>query len=162
MTDLVENAESSAKPKTSRFTCFTLNNYKQEHIDKLAKLVSDGEARYIVFQEEIGANGTPHLQGYVEFGGAVGWNRLNTLVGCKAHLEKRQSTGKLGRRILQETRFSQTWNRTLRVRNNKRWSRCAKRSTCRTKATRRWRQHAQNRTTQLHVVGKPQQSIREL
>lgn len=48
----------------SRRWIFTLNNYlgliTEEDRLKL-------DARYIVFQEEVGASGTPHLQGYIEF-----------------------------------------------------------------------------------------------
>lgn len=49
-----------------RAWCFTLNNYNQadeEHIQTTVKSVS----RYILYGREIGADGTPHLQGYVYF-----------------------------------------------------------------------------------------------
>jgi len=39
--------------------CFTLNNYNEEDIPKLLA----AQVTYITFQKEIGANGTPHLQG---------------------------------------------------------------------------------------------------
>jgi len=43
---------------------FTLNNYEQEDLAVLSSISSIN--RYI-FQQEVGENGTPHLQGYVEF-----------------------------------------------------------------------------------------------
>lgn len=39
--------------------CFTLNNYKEEDIEKLLK----SDVKYITFQKEVGDSGTPHLQG---------------------------------------------------------------------------------------------------
>ena len=53
---------------TSKFRgwCFTLNNYNkgdEEHIQAYIKTL----ARYIIYGREIGADGTPHLQGYVYF-----------------------------------------------------------------------------------------------
>ena len=54
-----------------RHWCFTFNNYTTqdiktilEHLDHLDQTYS---AKYI-FQEEKGENGTPHLQGYIDFG----------------------------------------------------------------------------------------------
>lgn len=44
---------------------FTLNNYTEDDIEKIQETMKDiGE---YVFETEIGENGTPHLQGYIEF-----------------------------------------------------------------------------------------------
>ena len=43
---------------------FTLNNYSKDDLGLLSSISSIN--RY-VFQQEVGENGTPHLQGYVEF-----------------------------------------------------------------------------------------------
>lgn len=45
---------------------FTLNNYKNEHLDELKALFKNS-SKYYIFGFEIGENGTAHLQGYVEF-----------------------------------------------------------------------------------------------
>ena len=50
--------------KKYRSWCFTLNNYVEKDIEELLKFMS-GE-KY-VFQEEVGENGTRHLQGVVTF-----------------------------------------------------------------------------------------------
>lgn len=42
---------------------FTTNNYTEQQVDDLVSL----DHVYIVFGEEIGESGTPHLQGYVRF-----------------------------------------------------------------------------------------------
>lgn len=46
----------------SAYWCFTLNNYAQSQIDHLEQVFRH-ECKWYVFQEETGAEGTPHLQG---------------------------------------------------------------------------------------------------
>lgn len=73
--------------KASRAWCFTLNNWTEEEYEALKKYKCD----YIVIGKEIGAEGTPHLQGYIEFSGG---KRFSTLKKAfpKVHWEPRKST----------------------------------------------------------------------
>lgn len=79
-TQNLANSASSAKRSgnnkqisASKHWCFTYNNYKKEDILKIVQTSREYIVRY-VFQEEIGEagekednEGTPHLQGYIEF-----------------------------------------------------------------------------------------------
>lgn len=49
----------------SRNFQFTLNNYTQEHEDKLKKMFDDKKLLCVQYGREVGESGTPHLQGYV-------------------------------------------------------------------------------------------------
>lgn len=50
----------------SKHWCFTINNYDKADIDNIISISSSIVPKYI-FQEEIGDEGTPHLQGYLSF-----------------------------------------------------------------------------------------------
>lgn len=51
----------------SKHWVFTLNNYTNNDIDELLGHVSNGSIKRYIWQSEMGAEGTPHLQGYIEF-----------------------------------------------------------------------------------------------
>lgn len=48
-----------------RYWCFTLNNWKLETLETMETYFKKGDIKYII-GEEVGENGTPHLQGYIE------------------------------------------------------------------------------------------------
>lgn len=62
--------------------CFTLNNYTQDDIDRIAENASFFE--YLVYGREVGESGTPHLQGFVSFPSRVRLNYCVEKVG-QAH-----------------------------------------------------------------------------
>lgn len=70
--------------------CFTLNNYSQEEEDHIWQL----DVKYLVFGHEEGENGTPHLQGYVEFNKKIRMAQAKKLLGDRVHVEKRLGTAK--------------------------------------------------------------------
>lgn len=65
--------------------CFTLNNYNSSDIDDIILIGSDGSNKY-VFQEEIGEEGTIHLQGLIQFGTKV--RPINMFKNKTIHWEK--------------------------------------------------------------------------
>lgn len=67
---------------------FTINN----HSDVEREACQNLECSYIVVGEEVGASGTPHLQGYVEFANAKTMSAVKKLLGGRAHLEPRKGT----------------------------------------------------------------------
>lgn len=63
--------------------CFTLNNYEY-----LLDLTEIGDLTYCIYQEEVGASGTPHLQGYMQFSVRKRLVQLKELPGLEgAHWE---------------------------------------------------------------------------
>lgn len=69
---------------------FTLNNWTQEEHDLLCSVANDESkrVRYLVFGKEVGEQGTPHLQGYVEFEAAVRFTTVKNRLGLqRAHVE---------------------------------------------------------------------------
>lgn len=62
----------------ARHWAWTLNHYTQEDLDHLMHLdITTSTIRYMIFQQETGESGTPHLQGYTQF------TRAHRLTGVK-------------------------------------------------------------------------------
>lgn len=62
--------------------CFTLNNYTPADLDRLSILPPDVE--YLIYGKEIGATGTPHLQGTVSFQSRKRLQQVIAIIG-QAH-----------------------------------------------------------------------------
>jgi len=76
---------------------FTLNNFNEEEIVLLRNSASLPCTRYLVFQQEVGEEGTPHIQGYISLNNRQRLNQLKKLVGNRAHLEVARGTANQNR-----------------------------------------------------------------
>lgn len=68
--------------------CFTINNYTSEDKLNLDQAVANGQAKYLVYQEERGENGTDHVQGYIQLTKRQRLSGVKRIVGERAHCEK--------------------------------------------------------------------------
>ncbi|QMW68915.1 replication-associated protein [Crucivirus-438] len=73
-------------PKRTANWAFTLNNPGKGEIDFLSGLVPK-TAKYLVFGEEVGKEGTPHLQGQVIFTNVRVMSSVKSLLGPRVHIE---------------------------------------------------------------------------
>lgn len=78
---------SQKQEHPARNWIFTLNNYTPQDYHQL----STTECTYLIIGKEVGQNGTPHLQGYIQFKKKL---RLTALkkINQKAHWEKARGT----------------------------------------------------------------------
>ncbi len=67
---------------------FTINNYVDDDAEKLDFIFSQGHANYLVYGFEVGEEGTPHIQGYVQFKKRLRFNQVKQMVGGRAHLDE--------------------------------------------------------------------------
>ncbi len=77
----------SARDAAAKDWCFTVNNPRSKDWKKLWRF----PYHYIVFQVELGAEGTPHFQGFVQFQDKLRLSALKKLHDT-AHWEKRRGT----------------------------------------------------------------------
>lgn len=68
---------------------FTINNW--DHVD--VKNIEELGAKYVIWGEEVGESGTPHLQGYAEMKSPTRFKTLKNKLP-RAHIEKRKGTAK--------------------------------------------------------------------
>lgn len=74
--------QTSNSNSRSRAWVWTLNNYTQEQVTLLTGLA--GQAKYMVFGKEVGASGTPHLQGFTYLNFAKSFTAFKSWLGCNA------------------------------------------------------------------------------
>lgn len=76
--------------KKIRGMCFTHNHWEEGDIEKIISAM-EIYAKYIVIGKEKGTEGTPHLQGYIQFKAPKRWkaatNIMETALGRRPHCE---------------------------------------------------------------------------
>jgi hypothetical protein len=83
---------SSLGGSSMRRACFTLNGYNNTDIEHIIKTCTERNYLYC-FGEEIGDNGNPHLQGYIEFKNPKKFQTLKNFLP-RAHWEKAKGNRK--------------------------------------------------------------------
>ncbi|APA62647.1 putative replication protein [uncultured virus] len=78
----------------TKYWCFTLNNYTDLDEVTLKAQVLIGEFSYVVYGLEVGAQGTKHLQGYLEVPKRCRLTALKKILGANYHFEARRGTQK--------------------------------------------------------------------
>nr|QKV51315.1 putative replication associated protein [Crucivirus sp.] len=73
----------------TRNWCFTLNNWTPEEYGIVEDL--NVKASYLIIGKEVGSNGTPHLQGYIEYPNAVRGSAIRKIIE-RIHWEVRKGT----------------------------------------------------------------------
>lgn len=74
-----------------RSWCFTLNNWTQDELDTIIHNFQTS-AKYYCIGREVGASGTPHLQGYVYFESGHTLSAVKKKTSNRIHLEKAKGT----------------------------------------------------------------------
>ena len=73
---------ASARSIAAKWWSFTLNNYTQQDLDRLS--TPNDAIEYIIYGKEVGASGTPHLQGTVCFHERLRRRQVTNIIG-QAH-----------------------------------------------------------------------------
>lgn len=83
---------TAVNDRRSRKWVFTLNNYTDTDVTSLSEVFESKNWEY-VFGEETGSNGTPHLQGYIEYKNPIAFKTLKKIIP-RSHLEIAKGTRK--------------------------------------------------------------------
>lgn len=76
----------------SKHYAFTVNNWTNDDKESLLSAFNAGGIDYLVYGEETGASGTPHLQGHVSFSEVTRGPKVNKLLGVQCHLSMAKDT----------------------------------------------------------------------
>lgn len=83
----------TSESKRYRNVCFTINNPTEQDRELLEQAFEDGIITYMIQGEEVGKEGTPHIQGYLELKNQLRMSSLKKFMP-RAHIEARKGTNK--------------------------------------------------------------------
>lgn len=103
------NTEPLPNTRRSRGWCFTLNNYTENERKDIEQWLLPSAHQYIV-GEEVGEQGTPHLQGYVYVENKMSLKQMKAKIP-RAHFEVAKDTPKQNRAYCsKDGKFIEHWN----------------------------------------------------
>lgn len=78
----------------SKYFCFTLNNWTEAQLHRLREItmVENSWISYISWAQEVGEEGTPHLQGYLECTKEARYKQVMKFIGFNLALFKRKAS----------------------------------------------------------------------
>lgn len=79
-------AQNGTDKRRARHTCWTLNNWTGEELD-IVRSYANTEPRYMCWAQEVGEEGTPHLQGYVAWDNPRSLNKFKLAISNRLHYE---------------------------------------------------------------------------
>jgi len=85
LNEALEMPGGPSSSQSKRWT-FTLNNYTELHCGRLESAFTEKLVSYVLYAKEIGASGTPHLQGYLEVPKKKTLNGLKKMLALPMHL----------------------------------------------------------------------------
>lgn len=80
-------ADTPNRNTRSRVWCFTLNNYTAQEFEDIKNNFPIDTETQIVLGQEIGKNGTPHIQGCIKLRNAISFQSMKKRIP-RAHIEK--------------------------------------------------------------------------
>ena len=78
-----------------RYWCWTLNNYTEDEVESIQKIIENREAykvTYIVVGVEVAESGTEHLQGFIVFDRKITAKKAKEVLGKRIHIERAQGS----------------------------------------------------------------------
>lgn len=103
---------------TGRYWCFTINNPLESDRLEVTRLYP--KCNYVVIGNEIGKEGTPHLQGYVQYDPGVRFNWLREQLP-RAHIERARGSPTQNRTYcIKDEKFTELGQIKLRNRSGRR------------------------------------------
>lgn len=72
--------------RKARHTCWTLNNWSQDEL-QLVRDYAQSECRYMCWSQEVGEEGTPHLQGYTAWENPRSLEKFKNFISVRLHYE---------------------------------------------------------------------------
>lgn len=77
----------------SRGWAFTINNSStDDYLEPITNLYEEKEIRYCILADEIGKQGTAHVQGFIMFSEAKSFKKVKKIMDDKAHIEPQKSS----------------------------------------------------------------------